>query len=454
MYKQGKKNIKKKIPKRGLSVIIGFVLLIVFGVVMGVIIYKWQKSFVPQDPYASCPEGASIFIINKTYDCQSNTLTFFIRNNGRFSLGGYFIYVKDSESKTIATIDLSRNNTDFPDPRLHEFGINGIKLGIEGEELPFFVSNNYFLPREEEKETYDLTGIDKIYSIEIVPIRWQTEGRKDVLASCKDAKLVETVYECSSECEPENIALTCSGRECGMATNNCYKEVNCGSECSPEKFCSSEGRCITIEGCTSNCENLGYQCGTQTVCGRSVNCGVCPDIPNGFSQCNGLGRCSISGCNYGWGDCDGIYSTGCETYLATDKLNCGSCGASCSVTNHEYCESGVCFEGSSCDGIWDYGHETQDVECDGLAPAHCQGCDCDTFFKEAEDLSGNCELDPDAIKSCPDTCYLLGYMGYSYCTSSEGTCKSDHIGVYVPSGDVFCAEFRSPQADSCCCYPN
>ncbi len=445
-----KRNINKKVPKKAMSVIIGYVLLIVFAAVIAVIVYNWQKTYVPQDEYASCPEGASIFIINKTYDCESNTLTFFIRNTGKFALGGYFIYVKDNPDKQIATIDISRNNTGQPDPRLHEFGINGVKLGI-GENGEFFVTNNYFLPRDEEKETYTLEGIDNIYSIEIVPIRWQEEKGKQVIASCKESRTSEVIKGCSLECEPENENLFCTGRECGTVLNNCYKEITCGPQCPEGEFCTVNGECVEMQGCLETCSNLGYDCGQHLVCGRMVNCGGCPPIAHGYSECNyETGGCSITGCDYGWRDCDGIYYNGCEVNLLLDKNNCKECGLACFM--YESCQNGICTPGSTCDGVWNLGEESPDVECDGTPmDERCYNCVCDRYY--IPDDLGGCTLDEASVDSCLAWCYISGYDGdNSYCTNSEGHCQSDPLRIHLEQGDSWCAQ-RDPNAKSCCCVP-
>jgi|GEM_PF-1190889 len=438
----------KRISKRALSAVVGYVLLIVFAVIIGVIVYKWQKTYVPQDEYAACPEGASIFIINSTYDCVSNTFTFFIRNNGRFSLGGYFIYVKDNQEKTIATLEISNNNSDFPDPRLNALGINAVKLGIEGE-YPVFITNNYFAPREEERETYNLAGINRIYSVEIVPIRWQNEDGKEVLASCKDAKITEEIYGCSADCV-EDDELVCGERECGKVINKCYKEIECGSVCEEGQFCTSEGKCVAIEGCQDSCSSLGYDCGIHNICGANIDCDGCSEIPHGYFQCNGqIGKCVITGCDYGWADCDGIYYNGCESNLLTDRNNCNSCGSAC--FNEYFCQNGRCLPGSTCDGIWELGFETPDVECDNPLDERCTNCVCDKYH--IPDDMGGCKLDEASVDSCLAWCYIYGYDGRrSYCTNSEGHCESDPLRIYMEAGDTWCAE-KDRNAKSCCCVP-
>ena len=172
MFFQGK-------SKKGVSVIIGYVLLVTFAVVIGLIVFQWMKSYVPQDDLV-CPDGVSLFINN--YECSSNMLTLNLKNNGKFDIGGYFIYATDSPEEKLATIDISKNNTDSY-ARIKPIGI---KFGT-------IVPGNSLEPDEEETDIYNLTGINNIYSIEILPIRWQTERNRNILVSCTDAKIREII---------------------------------------------------------------------------------------------------------------------------------------------------------------------------------------------------------------------------------------------------------------------
>lgn len=179
--------------KKALSVVIGYVLLVVIGVALGAIVYTWQKTYVPKDEYAACPEGVSLFLSSLDYDHNNQKLTLEIKNNGRFSVGGYFIYIKDDPEKTLATVDVSEKNLDSR-LVLSEYidDIIGVRLGYSGGDLDS--TENEFLPNDGELHEYDLSELDgNVYGVEIVPIRWQKEGRKIVLASCQGSKIFEPI---------------------------------------------------------------------------------------------------------------------------------------------------------------------------------------------------------------------------------------------------------------------
>ena len=176
---------KRGKSKKAVSVIIGYVLLITFAVVLGVIVYKWMKTFVPQDDL-NCPDGTSLYIEKYHYDCTAKTLELNIQNNGKFDIGGYFIYATDSPQEELASVDLSPMITD-PSLKINPLGI---KFGS-------FVSKNSLGPNDVEQHVYNVTAMALgIYKVEIVPIRWQTNNRKMVVVSCKDASIVQNI-ECN-----------------------------------------------------------------------------------------------------------------------------------------------------------------------------------------------------------------------------------------------------------------
>jgi hypothetical protein len=183
MYSQDKySKVKPRKSKKAVSEIVGYVLLIIFAIVIAVIVYKWMKTYVPQDDI-NCPDGTSLFIESYHYDCTLHMLTLNIKNNGKFDVGGYFIYATNSPNQELATVDLSKLNTD-----------NGSKINPLGIKFGDYLSKNSLAPNDAETDLYNITSISTgIYSIQMVPIRWQVQNRKMVLVSCKDAEIKEDI---------------------------------------------------------------------------------------------------------------------------------------------------------------------------------------------------------------------------------------------------------------------
>jgi hypothetical protein len=407
--------------KKGISLIIGYVILISFILVLGIIVYEWMRTYVPMEELV-CPDGLSLFI--DSYECSPNQIILNIRNNGKFNVGGYYIYATDLPSQFIATIDLSKNNTD-PQSRIYP---TGIKLGGTSSE-------NSLLPNEIETDTYDLTGIGRIYSVEILPIRWQKENNRIRLASCKDAKIKEAI-NCAGACASETIEETCAGRECGSKANNCLREVSCGS-CNETDSCDIDGQCIPPEECTDTC--AGLECGTVCEINCGVNNGSCV-LTNANPICSNY-LCVISSCFPGYGNCDLNDSNGCETFLGT-VINCGFCGDACSAGQN--CINATC--NSIGNGICDTG-ETCEQE-----PTACQGYQA-TCSSEEVCVFGACQPIAEGY-GCTNYCISLRHVPWfrsSTCTRNTGQCTSGGGILGGAGGNAICAE-QNPTYGVCCCF--
>ncbi len=161
--------------KKGVSAIVGYVLLISFGIVMGLIVFAYLKTYTPKDALA-CPEGTSIFL--KTYNCENGVLNITIKNNGRFNFSGYFIKGANSSTQEVATIDLSKNFTD--------------QNKTLGNVVLFSLQNtNLMGPDIEMNGSFNLN--QNLSMIEFIPIRFQGEGKNLKMVSCGNAKIQEEI---------------------------------------------------------------------------------------------------------------------------------------------------------------------------------------------------------------------------------------------------------------------
>lgn len=150
--------------RKGVSIMIGYVLLISLAVVMGGVLYVWMKSYVPNEQL-QCPEGASVLVKDYNYSC-SGSLEITVTNNGRFDLGGYHIKATTSPEQTIATQDLSSNLTTTGDA--FKYPQHQAVLIGQG-------SDNTFTPGSEATQSFEIGAAIQIYTIEIIPTRWQRD---------------------------------------------------------------------------------------------------------------------------------------------------------------------------------------------------------------------------------------------------------------------------------------
>ena len=408
--------------KKGVSIMIGYVLLVSFVLVMGVVVYQWMKTYIPRASL-ECPDGVSIFV--EDYQCSADQLTFTLKNNGKFNIGGYFIYATTSVGQELATKDLSQNIT-----------LGGDALAPSG--IKIYGLDNSMKPNAQNSFEYDLVGVDDVYSVEIIPIRWQEANRKKSIVSCSIAKIRESL-DCGASqfiCEDSCIGL---GYECGTIC-----DVNCGNfdgGCDVGESCTPLGQCVPDALCTDTCDSVGAQCGI--VCDET--CATC-DLANAQSLCNAL-QCEISSCDENYGDCNLADGDGCEINLQTDINNCGVCENVCPAGST--CDTGTC---NSCDGTWS-APEIAGVECDG--GANCIECSCVDGYEA--DGAGGCTV-PSSIQNCPTYCDWLDiYGGQSY---SNGFCRQNpaqcnvNDEIHEEGGDIICAESGSPAGNTCCCVPS
>lgn len=174
--------MKIKNNKRGISVMIGYVLLITFAIVMSVVVYNWMESYVPKEK-VKCEDGVSLIV--KNYNCDSSELNITLLNNGRFSLAGFVIHGKENETAEIATIDLSENLTSkkFVAEGKIYFGGGGANSLPSGAPYP---GEGIFM-------TFNISSYDEIPEIEIIPVREVEWKNKPMTAVCGNARIEETV---------------------------------------------------------------------------------------------------------------------------------------------------------------------------------------------------------------------------------------------------------------------
>lgn len=309
--------------KKGVSIMVGYVLLVVFAIILSLIAYQWIKTYVPSDSL-QCPDsGVSVSIKALYYDCEggNNNLYLNVKNSGRFSILGYFAHAANVSGQEVATIDLSQyfNETLSGGQR---FG-NSIAF-ISAEE-------NLFKPGDEKVAIFNLTDVGVLTSIQITPTRMQEVDNKNRFISCGNEIVKQDIY-CGMDTRIVDVVCVpdCEGgvRICG--SDGCTDD-GCGT-CPGGESCDALGQCYS-DSCTPASDPCGTrECGfalngtAPTDCG-SVPCGVC--IGDG-EWCD-AGQCTTIGNNA----CDPG-----ET-CAEEPVACEGQQAEC-VDPGETCQSGSC----------------------------------------------------------------------------------------------------------------
>lgn len=170
--------------KKAVSVMIGYILLVAAAVVMGTITYQWLISYAPSEGIG-CPDDVSVFIKKYSCDATNHIFNFTLKNNGKFSVAGYFIHISNTTTEGLAETDLSSY--------IVLGGVNAANSIIYVSE-----SDNTLTPGSEKESSFDLTGLGLNYIniTEIIPARYQEYDKKLKFASCGGSKIKEELTSC------------------------------------------------------------------------------------------------------------------------------------------------------------------------------------------------------------------------------------------------------------------
>mgnify|MGYP003977508227 FL=1 len=130
------KNYKMGWDKKGVSVIVAYVLLVVMALSMSVMIYQWLKFQATPVDEIKCPDEVSLII--EDVECSVNGMNVYIKNRGFFTFDGYIMRVSDFEDAEIGIYVLHEFNEEvvpagektitFPTDELVQFKVDN-KMG-------------------------------------------------------------------------------------------------------------------------------------------------------------------------------------------------------------------------------------------------------------------------------------------------------------------------------------
>ena len=110
-------NILDRKNKKGVSVIVAYVLLVMMGLGMAVLVFNWLKYQVDLPDEVKCPNEIYLVIENVDYDCENpGDLNITIKNRGFFTFDGYVIRVNNRSEGNVA---VRPNSTEPITPHWH-----------------------------------------------------------------------------------------------------------------------------------------------------------------------------------------------------------------------------------------------------------------------------------------------------------------------------------------------
>jgi len=206
--------------RKGVSMIIGYVLLISVSIVMSILVYNWIKTYVPKDAL-KCSEGTSMFIQEINYNCEDSVLALTLKNNGKFSVNGFYIRVSNVSGEDLATIDISSRI------------LNGGAISANSIVFSEFVENELTPdePSNVKSVSFNVSGLGQIYKVEVTPIRLQVVDDVKYSISCVESATEETLTCTTGGAEQGGIIWgneTNPGTSCldlynkGVRTNGIY----------------------------------------------------------------------------------------------------------------------------------------------------------------------------------------------------------------------------------------
>lgn len=258
----------------------------------------------------------------------------------------------------------------------------------------------------------------------------------DVAADGCEASLASDTHctGCGRPCVLPNALASCASGTCtpsscddgwgdcdGVAANGCERPLDtlahCGACDNPCALDHASETCVTTACAVDRCEPGWGDCDgvASTGCEESLtaspNCGECDRSCTEVQTCV-AGVCTTVACDPGFGDCDGDASNGCETELRTLN-NCGFCGAVCNLPHaSESCDDGTCRLGT-CDAIWG--------DCDGN-----QDNGCEIAFDRAATCGASCDalVDCTALPNVAQATCQGGACGIVTCAIGFGDCDN------------------------------
>lgn len=270
------------------------------------------------------------------------------------------------------------------------------------------------------------------------PKPWATCPGSNGLCTTDTSRDARNCGACANVCpRPAYVmhaSALCAGAKCELACNELYADCNttmtdgcetatatdpkncgaCGITCKEGELCW-RGAC--------GCPNGYTQCGTECLKLDSDidNCGSCGSLCRapasntdpawtcgpGVTPPHTGWTCATAACKLlckpGFGDCnDAFCSDGCEIDLASDPLNCGTCGHAC--TAGQTCGGGTCL----CpEGTTRCGDRCVDLAVD---PLNCGSCGMRCPGPRAGTTSGG------GSPGCTGgTCTYVCFPGYADC---------------------------------------
>lgn len=140
---------------------------------------------------------------------------------------------------------------------------------------------------------------------------------------------------CNDKCVPKDNPQTgCATDSCvpctlGQATATCAASGGCAIAVCLRSY--KDCNLMPFDGCEVDVDHDPDHCGS---------CTADPCVVANATPGCAAGRCAVSACHSGYGDCNQMVDDGCETNLQTSSAHCSKCNMPCPPGT--VCVGGVC----------------------------------------------------------------------------------------------------------------
>lgn len=121
-----------RLDKKGISLIVSYVLLISIGLSIAGLVYGWLRFYVDIEDVVKCPDGVSLIIIDSSYyQAQgggSLSLNLTLQNKGRFNIDGYVVRINNRPGATTGTYKIYDSRDPVSDDTLSPGNSNQLKF--------------------------------------------------------------------------------------------------------------------------------------------------------------------------------------------------------------------------------------------------------------------------------------------------------------------------------------
>jgi len=154
---------------RAVSLMLSYVLLISLGIFMALLIYAGLKLMANIEPVQRCEEGTQLIITSS--ECNEDTLTLNLQNNGRFNIDGLILLYSDKPKR---------------EPT------NPFLFGGANSELGYYYFDQSLKPGEVSQLSGD-RSVPELSTIEKILIKPFVKSETNKPIICNDAIIIQDV---------------------------------------------------------------------------------------------------------------------------------------------------------------------------------------------------------------------------------------------------------------------